>query len=686
MSELLLEILCEEIPARMQARAEAALGDALASKLNDAGLRFDASGTYSGPRRLSVWVEGLPATSQDKIEEKKGPKLGAPDGAIQGFLRGAGLSDVSEATLVEDPKKGAFYVARKTIKGQPTADIIAGIIPDILAKFSWPKSMKTGHRTERWVRPINGILCVLNGAVVPFSWGGIEASNTTQGHRFFGRGPYTITGIADYKTQLEGEGHVRLTRAERIALIQRDAEAVCTDAGLNLLPDPKLVEELAGLTEWPVVLLGTMETRFLELPDEVIQLSMRTHQKYMAVRDASNTKLAPHFVVVANIPARDGGEKIKAGNARVLSARLSDGKFFWDQDIATGLDGMAGKLSTITFKQELGSMADKVARVSALADGLAAYITVDKTDVATATRLMKNDLVSQMVYEFPELQGIMGGYYAKAGGQNAAIAAAISEHYSPQGPSDSVPTQPVSVICALADKFDSLVGFWAIDQKPTGSKDPFALRRAALGIVRILLENEIRLPLRVVIADALRIHALEGTAPDCAEDLLRFFSDRLAGHLKSEGVGHDRIAAVFALGHDDLTDITRRAKALDGFLKTEDGANLLAGYKRASNILGQAGSHTDATEVQEILLKSDVERALYAELGAVETDVGNALQQEDYAAAMQAISSLRVNIDGFFDGVMVNDEDPTIRANRYAILQQFIRLMSQIAEFALIQD
>ncbi|MEM6653317.1 MAG: glycine--tRNA ligase subunit beta, partial [Pseudomonadota bacterium] len=682
MADLFLEIFCEEIPARMQAKAEADLRGALEQGLQRAGLSFETAFAMSGPRRLAVAFGGVPGGSEDVIEERKGPKVGAPEPAIAGFLRGAGLTSIDQAEIRSDPKKGDVYVASKTVPGRKTPDIIAELVPDILRSFHWPKSMRTGRGELRWVRPLQGLVCLFDGAVIPFEVDGILSGDKTEGHRVHGRGPFKITGLDDYKAQLGGAGHIMLTREDRRAKIEADALAVCAAHGLKLVDDRGLLEELVGLAEWPVVLLGEMDPAFLELPPEVIQLSMRTHQKYFAVRDPKSGALAPNFVVVANIEAKDGGKAIAVGNRKVLSARLEDGRFFWENDKKTGLEAMVPKLAKIDFKKELGTIAEKVERVAALARELAPKVGADPDLAERAARFAKADLVSEMVYEFPELQGVMGRYYALERIENPLPAAqagvsepsheiptfvgmseedirivadAIRDHYKPQGPSDAVPTEPVGIAVALADKLDTLVGFWAIDEKPTGSKDPFALRRAALGVVRIVLENKVRLKLTSAINDGAMnlakaefdilegsvIHAMEdntimgymkldGPNPQRGEDstlppkfgaelykwlnfsdpvldhaysrlgektsklpgslardvdLLAFFADRLKQYLRDQGQRHDLIDAVFALGEDDLVLIVKRVEALAAFLDSEDGANLLAGYKRAANIL-----------------------------------------------------------------------------------------------------
>jgi len=705
MADLLLEIFCEEIPARMQAKAEADLGKALGDALTGAGLAFDALETASGPRRLSVNVTGLPVKSADVAEERKGPKVGSPEQAIAGFLKGAGLASIDQAEVRSDPKKGDFYVAMLDKPGRKTADVVAEAVPDIIRSFHWPKSMRWGTGELRWVRPLQRILCVLDGEIVPFKVDGLASGNQTEGHRVHGRGPFTVTGWADYEKQLEGKGHVRLTRAARRALIEADATAICEAAGLELVEDIGLLEEVTGLAEWPVVVLGQMDPAFLELPPEVIKLSMRTHQKYFAVRDPNTEELAPNFVVIANIDASDSGKQIAAGNARVLSARLEDGRFFWDKDKATPLDEMAKKLSTIAFKEELGSLGDKVERVAALARELAPAVGADADLAERAARLCKADLVSEMVGEFPELQGVMGRYYALEAGEPASVANAIRDHYKPQGPGDAVPTDPVSIAVALADKLDTLVGFWAIDEKPTGSKDPFALRRAALGVVRIVLENGVRLKLNdaiLVSPSAVISKTVEGKAATVKEavskavdavvdpTLLSFFADRLKQVLRDQGQRHDLIDAVFALGEDDLVLITRRVEALGAFLDTEDGATLLAGYKRAANILKaeeKKGALPEGLSVDAALIKTGPkeEQALFAALTKVRGAIEAPLKAEDFAGAMGELARLRAPVDAFFEGVMVNDEDAAVRANRLALLTEVRATLHQVADFSLIE-
>ena len=674
MPQLLLELFCEEIPARMQAKAESDLGEAIKKELSGAGLEFGAVETLGGPRRLTVVVNDLAEKSADVREERKGPKVGAPEKAVEGVMRGAGLTSIDQAEIKSDPKKGDFYVAVIETPGRAATDIIAEIVPSVIRGFHWPKSMRWGTGDLRWVRPLQRIVCVFGGNVVPFEIDGLASGNETEGHRVHGRGPFAVTDADSYKSALEGEGHVMLSREARRSKIHADAQKVCADAGLELVEDIGLLEEVTGLAEWPVVLLGEMDPAFLDLPEEVIQLSMRVHQKYFAVRDPKTGGLAPNFVVVANISAKDGGKKIAEGNSRVLSARLNDGRFFWDNDLATPLEEMGEKLKTIDFKKELGTIADKVERVAALARELAPKVGADPALAERAARLSKSDLVSEMVYEFPELQGVMGRYYAQKQGEPQAVADAIRDHYKPQGPSDAVPSESVSIAVALADKLDTLVGFWAIDEKPTGSKDPFALRRAALGVVRIVLENNVRLAL----TKDTQVNA----------DLLSFFADRLKQYLRDQGKRHDLIDAVFALGEDDLVAITNRVDALQSFLSSDDGANLLAGFKRAANIL-KAEEKKDGTTYQgtvnpELLTESQ-EKDLFAALQDGETKAGAALAAEDFEAAMGVLSSLRGPIDAFFDHVTVNADDVAVRQNRLYLLSQIRSVLGQVADFTKIE-
>ncbi|OLF80822.1 glycine--tRNA ligase subunit beta [Maricaulis sp. W15] len=715
MSELLFEIFCEEIPARMQPRAETDLEKLLGDKLKAAGLVWTSLKTFAGARRLGLVIEGLPVKTADVSEERKGPRVGAPDKAVEGFLRGAGVASLDQCEKRED-KKGEFWVARIEKPGRATTEVIAEAIPEVMKPFPWPKSMKfgEGETAQRWVRPIQRLVCVFDGDVVPVEVFGLVASNITEGHRRMGRGPFTVSNFAGYKSVLEGEGHVLLDRGARETLILDGARKVCSDAGFELVEDAGLLTEVAGLVEWPVPVLGEMDPDFLDLPPEVITLTMKTHQKYFAVRDPKTGKLVSKFVTIANQVAPDGGKAIAAGNARVLSARLSDARHFWDNDRKTPLSDMAAQLSKVTFHEKLGTVADKVERVAALARELAPVVGADPDLAEKAARLAKADLVSEMVYEFPELQGAMGRYYALDQGEDAAVADAIKDHYKPQGPSDEVPTAPVSAAVALADKLDTLVGFWAIDEKPTGSKDPFALRRAALGVIRILLAGSYSIDLTAtpsyydgksgigeLIETMVRDHgwypvSLRDDAkhanPDAHQmaidiairyELVAFFADRLKVHLRDEGIRHDVIDAVFALGDDDLVRVTHKARALQAFLDTEDGAALLAGNKRASNILAKSEDDLAGEPDADYLANApeSAERDLIAALAAAGPAAEKALAEEDFAAAMTALAQLRAPIDAFFEHVTVNTELVSLRRNRLLLLSAIRTAIRAVADF-----
>lgn len=744
MPQLLLEILSEEIPARMQAKAEADLVKALMDGLTTAGLMPEGIKGFSGPRRLVAVVEGLPVKSADVVEDVIGPKEGAPDAAIQGFLKKAGLTDISQAHVHEVPKKGRVYVAHVRKPGKQTTDVIAALVPQIIRGFHWPKSMRWGTGDRRWVRPISRILCTFDGEVVPFEIEGIKSDCYTEGHRVMGRGPFKVRRFDDYEDVIKNKGRVILDREERKETILTEAKQLCAAQNLELVDDIGLLEEVAGLAEFPVVIIGDMDKSFLDLPPEVIKLSMRTHQKYFAVRDPSKGEgqLAPKFIVVANLDAADGGEKIAAGNSRVLSARLNDARFFWDNDRKTNLEDRFEKLGAIVFHEKLGSVKDKAERVMALAKELAPKVGADPAQAERAAKLAKCDLVSDMVGEFAELEGVMGRYYATLQGEPQAIADAVRDHYKPKGPSDEVPSNPVSVAVALADKLDTLVGFWAIDEKPTGSKDPFALRRAALGVVRVVLSTGARLPLRHSLgwqlAHLMRVwmwaafnersaklndaglsdeslgeemSRLEGSLPaendesdgssipyvggrlypqyDAAlSDLLAFFADRLKVHLREQGARHDLIDAVFALGEDDLVLIVKRVEALGEFLATEDGKNLLAGYKRAANILaieekkdGKSYSGQGKTMAGD---PAEVD-ALVSALNSAAPAATSALETEDFAGAMRALSKLRGPVDAFFDKVTVNADDAAVRENRLNILSQIRDALNRVADFSKIE-
>jgi glycyl-tRNA synthetase beta chain len=683
MPQLLLEIFSEEIPARMQQGAARDLERMASERLKAAGLSWDALTTYAGPRRLTLVVDGLPAATPDREEEVKGPKTSAPEQALEGFLRKTGLA---REQLVE--RDGVLFAVISS-KGRATPDLIPEMVDQIVRNFPWPKSMRWGSGTLRWVRPIKRILCVFDGHVVPFAIDGIASDALTEGHRFLGSGaPFPVSDFVDYRQKLERE-HVLIDVADRKLRILEQAKAACAARGLTLVDDDGLLDEVAGLAEWPTPILGDMDPQFLSLPPEVVRLSMKVHQKYFAVRDPAKEGLAPNFLVVANVEATDGGKALAAGNSRVLSARLNDARFFWDEDQKVGFDAWLKKLEGVTFHAKLGTMAERVERIAALAREIAPLVGADPDQAAEAARLAKADLASGMVGEFPELQGIMGGYYARLAGQPDAVADAVRDHYKPQGPADTVPTAPLTVAVALADKLDTLVGFFAIDEKPTGSKDPFALRRAALGVIRLVLENEVRIHLSGACNDAWSGAWFQRQFEGLVPDLRPFFADRLTVLLRDQGQRHDLVAAVFALGDDDLVRIVRRVEALAAFLATDDGANLLAGYKRASNILraeekkGQEKGESLPTGMVRTGLPNQPEEevALAFAVGAARTAVEMALDKEDFAAAMSALAGLRAPVDAFFEGVMVNSDVAEERENRLKLLGQVRDVMGKVADF-----
>ncbi|WP_292070312.1 glycine--tRNA ligase subunit beta [Brevundimonas sp. UBA7534] len=701
MPQLLLEIFSEEIPARMQQGAARDLERMASERLKAAGLSWDALTTYAGPRRLTLVVDGLPAATPDRSEEVKGPKTSAPPQALEGFLRKTGLT---REQLVE--RDGVLFAVISS-QGRATPDLIPEMVDQIVRTFPWPKSMRWGTGTLRWVRPIKRILCVFDGAVVPFEIDGIASDAVTEGHRFLGSGaPFAVSDFVDYRQKLERE-HVLLDVADRKLRILEQAKAACAAQGLTLVDDDGLLDEVAGLAEWPTPILGDMDPQFLSLPPEVVRLSMKVHQKYFAVRDPATEGLAPNFVVVANVEATDGGKALAAGNSRVLSARLNDARFFWDEDQKVGFDAWLKKLEGVTFHAKLGTMAERVERIAALAREIAPLVGADPDQAEQAARLAKADLASGMVGEFPELQGIMGGYYARLAGYPDAVADAVRDHYKPQGPADTVPTAPVTVAIALADKLDTLVGFFAIDEKPTGSKDPYALRRAALGVIRLLLENGVRIDLinfldasfarlddqidareiaRKTAAGGDSVHArgIVGDGKSRHRDLLAFFADRLTVLLRDQGQRHDLVAAVFALGDDDLVRIVRRVEALAAFLATDDGANLLAGYKRASNILRaeeKKGPVPTGMVRTGLPNQPEEEVALAFAVGAARTAVETALDKEDFAAAMSALAGLRAPVDAFFEAVLVNSDIAEDRDNRLKLLGQVRDVMGQVADF-----
>jgi len=682
MPDLLLELFSEEIPARMQRKAAGDLRAAVTNALVDAGLTYEGAKEYWTPRRLVLDLRGLTARSMDIKEERKGPRTDAPEKAVEGFMRGAGLSSIDQAEVRNDPKKGDFYVAVIEKPGRDAAEIIAEVMPGIIKGFPWPKSMRWGVASSesgslKWVRPLQSILCLFGPEteamdVVEFEVDGLRARETTRGHRFMAPDEFSVTHFDDYAAKLE-KAFVMLDAETRKDTIRAEAQNLAFAKGLELVEDEKLLEEVSGLIEWPTVLMGEFGEDYLDIPAEVIQLTIRENQKCFVLRKSGADKLTNNFLLVSNIIPSDGGTEVARGNAKVVNARLSDAKFFWESDLHQinsdeGFEPWLEKLNAVTFHAKLGTQHERVQRIIALAEELAPVTGADVEKTREAARLCKADLNSAMVYEFPEVQGKMGRTYAERSGMDASVALAIQEHYSPLGPSDDVPSDPVSVTVALADKLDTLAGFWAIDEKPTGSKDPYALRRAALGVIRLVLENEVRLPL----------------LSKADEDLLSFFHDRLKVYLRDQGIRHDLIDAVLTETSDDLLIVTRKAQALQKLVDSDDGQNLLAGYKRAANIL--AAEEKKGTAVAEAvsseLLKLDAEKALNTAIDKTAEFNDVAIAKENFEGAMTALASLRGPVDQFFEDVLVNDENETIRANRLALLKRITVATSAVADFS----
>ena len=682
MPDLLLELFCEEIPARMQAVAADTLKKLVTDALVERGLVYEGAKAFVTPRRLALAVHGLPANQPDVHEERKGPRVGAPEGAIQGFLKAAGLTSIDQASIESDPKKGEFYVARLHKHGRTTPEVVAEIIPQIVRSFPWPKSMRWGKASLnpgalRWVRPLQSIVCTFGPEteepeVVPFEIDGLKSGDVTRGHRFLAPGEIRVRRLDDWMTKLEA-AFVVVDRERRKDIILNDAKDLALAQGLELVEDAGLLEEICGLVEWPVVLMGAFEESFLDVPDEVIRATIRANQKCFVLRNPKTGRLTNRFILVSNLAATDGGKAIIAGNERVIRARLSDAKFFWETDKRTNagvpLDERLAKFGNVTFHEKLGSQLERIKRIAALAETLAPLVGADPELTRRAALYAKSDLRTEVVGEFPEVQGLMGRYYARLEGLPEEIAAAAEEHYKPQGPTDTVPTAPVSVAVALADKLDTLVGFWAIDEKPTGSKDPYALRRAALGVVRLVLEN------------GLTVKLGEFVEPD----LLSFFADRLKVHLRESGARHDLVDAVFALpGQDDLLLVVKRVEALGRFLGTQDGKTLLAGTKRAANIL-RIEEKKDGVAyeggVDMVLLHEPEERALAEAIAHLGPQIETALGAEDFEAAMALIATLRAPVDAFFDKVTVNAEDKALRANRLRLLADIRAITRAIADF-----
>lgn len=713
MPDLLLELRSEEIPARMQRKAAGDLKKMVTDALVDAGLTYEGAREYWTPRRLTLDIRGLTARSADIKEEKKGPSVSAPQGAIDGFLRGAGLASIDQAIVKTDPKKGDFYVAYMEKPGRAAEEIIADVMPGIIRAFPWPKSMRSGFASMpkgsgyggiegkgmeslRWVRPLQSIVCTFGPEhdevqVIPFEIDGIVASNVTHGHRFHAPDAITVKRFDDYVSSLE-RAKVILDAERRKDMILHDARDIAFANGLDLVEDEGLLEEVSGLVEWPQVLLGTFEEDYLSIPAEIIRLTIKTNQKCFVVRPQGQTeKLSNHFILISNIQATDGGREIMHGNGKVVRARLSDALHFWkrdqgdlpdldtlkasaakfDLDLKKPLDQRMAKLDAlnVTFHAKLGTQGERVARIRELAKVLAPIVGADAALVDRAVVLAKADLRTEAVGEFPELQGAMGRKYAALQGEDASVAAAIEDHWKPNGPSDRLPEDKVGLTVALADKLDTLVGFWAIDEKPTGSKDPYALRRAALGVVRMILEKGIRLPIASVAKDA---------------DLLSFFHDRLKVYLRDQGARHDIIDAVLTPQADDLLMVARKAEALTAFITSEDGLNLLAGTKRATQLLAaeEKKGTVVADGVSEALLKLDAEKALFTAIQSASKSAADAVAAEDFRSAMQALSTLRGPVDKFFEDVLVNDEDAAIRANRLALLKAIREATATVADFS----
>lgn len=709
MPDLLLELFSEEIPARMQAKAADDLRRLVTDKLVAEGLVYDGAKAFATPRRLALTVHGIPGRQPDLKTERRGPKVGGPDAAVQGFLKATGLKSLDEARIQRDPK-GDFYIALIEKPGRDAIDVLAEILPVIIRTFPWPKSMRWGARSGKpgslsWVRPLHAITATFGleteePDVVKFSVDGIETGQTTYGHRFMAPAAISVRRFADYEAKLKA-AKVILDPQTRKDIIFADAKELTFAQGFELVEDQVLLDEVSGLVEWPVVMMGSFEPEYLAIPDEVIRATIRNNQKCFVVRDPNTGKLTNKFVLTANIEAADGGKTIVAGNERVIRPRLSDAKFFYETDLKTKLEDRLPKFDQIVFHEKLGTQAARIKRIERLAAEIAPLVGADVAKAARAAHLAKADLLTEVVGEFPEVQGLMGKYYALAQGEDASVAAACEEHYKPQGPADRVPTDPVSAAVALADKIDTLVGFWVIDEKPTGSKDPYALRRAALGVIRLLIENGIRLNLTKVFdrhydtvleSIAQRLRSAGGTfgVGKGSLDLLPFFADRLKVQFREQGARHDLVDAVFALGgQDDLLMIVRRVEALGKFLDTDDGKNLLAGIKRASNILSieeKKDKRTFDGAPDAALYSLDEEKALAKAIGEVKVEASAAVAKEDFAAAMSAMAKLRPPVDAFFDKVRVNDDDAKVRENRLKLLNEIRSATRAVADFSKIQD
>lgn len=697
MPDLLLELFSEEIPARMQAKAADDLRRMVTDKLVAEGLVYEGAKAFATPRRLALTVHGIPTRQPDLKDERRGPRVGGPEPAIQGFLKATGLSSISEAKIQHD-KKGDFYIALIEKPGRAAIDVIAEMLPVIIRTFPWPKSMRWGARSAKsgsltWVRPLHAITATFGleteePDIVKFSVDGIEAGQTTYGHRFMAPAAIAVRRFEDYEAKLKA-AKVILDPQARKDIILEDAKELAFAQGLELVEDQVLLDEVSGLVEWPVVMMGSFEKEFLSIPDEVIRATIRNNQKCFVVRDPKTGKLTNKFVLTANIEAPDGGKTIVAGNERVIRPRLSDAKFFYETDLKTRLEDRLPKFEQIVFHEKLGTQAERIKRIERLAAEIAPLVGADVAKTKRAARLSKADLLTEVVGEFPELQGLMGKYYALAQGEDASVAAASEEHWKPQGPTDRVPTDPVSVAVALADKLDTLAGFWAIDEKPTGSKDPYALRRAALGAIRLIVENTLRLPILKAAKSALLGLSVKADAETLPNDLLAFFADRLKVQLRDQGARHDLVDAVFSLGgQDDLVLVVRRVEALGKFLDSDDGKNLLAGTKRASNILAieeKRDKRTFEGAPDAVLYKLDEEKTLAKAIDQVKTEASAAVVREDFAAAMRAMAKLRPAVDAFFDKVKVNDDDLKVRENRLKLLNEIRAATRAVADFSRIE-
>jgi glycyl-tRNA synthetase beta chain len=723
MPELLFELFSEEIPARMQAKAAEDLRRMVTDKLVAEGLVYEGAKAFATPRRLTLTVHGIPARQSDLKEERKGPRVGGPEAAIQGFLKATGLASLDEAKIQRDPKKGDFYVALIEKPGRATLDVLADILPVIVRTFPWPKSMRWGERSAKpgalqWVRPLHAIVATFGleteePDVVNFAVDGIAAGPTTYGHRFMAPAPINVRRFADYEAKLL-DARVVLDPQRRKDTILTDAKQLAFAQGFELVEDQVLLDEVAGLVEWPVVLMGSFDQEFLAIPGEVIRATIRNNQKCFVVSDPKTAKLTNKFIVTANIEASDGGKAIIAGNERVIRARLSDAKFFYETDLKTKLEDRLPKFDGIVFHEKLGTQGERVKRIERLAGEIAPLVGADVEKTKRAAHLAKADLLTEVVGEFPELQGLIGKYYALAQGEDVSVAAASEEHYKPQGPNDRVPTDPVSVAVALADKLYSLVGFWIIGEKPTGSKDPFALRRAALGVIRVICDNSLRFRLLTELDKAAEVYPPDLPGEQNTEaygahlisqktdhgpkrgaryfvvgELLDFFADRLKVQLRDQGARHDLVDAVFALeGKDDLLMVVRRVEALGKFLDTDDGKNLLAGTKRAANILRieekKDGRAYDGTPDPALYSLAE-EKTLAKAIDQVKTEASAAVAQEDFAGAMTAMAKLRPAVDAFFDKVKVNDDDAKVRENRLKLLNEIRAATRAVADFSRIE-